>query len=62
MNRNDESKSKGQKRAEQNFREKHRMKVVGKSALLWERLKQKRAERLKKIIAERKKNHDQKNK
>ncbi len=54
MNNENGDNTKGKKRAEKSFREKHRMKVTGKSALLWEKLKNERAEKLKKIQKERK--------
>jgi len=50
----DSDKTKGEKRSKKRFKDKHGMKVVGRSALLWERIKKDKAEKAKKKQEERK--------
>ncbi|HPH78554.1 MAG TPA: hypothetical protein PLH65_00530 [bacterium] len=62
MNANGDNNTKGQKRADKQFRAKHKMKVVGRSALLWERIKQERVVEVKKQLEERKKKNEERSK
>jgi len=54
--------TKGGKRADKQFRDKHKMKVVGRSALLWERIKQEKAQKAKQENERKEKENDREDK
>jgi hypothetical protein len=62
MNARGDDNTRGGKRADKQFRAKYKMKVVGRSALLWERIKQERVVEAKKKLEERKKKNEEKSK